>query len=59
MRLRSELKLAGVLAMAAVATTACASKRADLLNAEQAKETCPVSRALAGIPEIGLTARLV
>ncbi|MCW3067889.1 MAG: peroxiredoxin OsmC, partial [Solirubrobacterales bacterium] len=26
--------------------------------AEQAKETCPVSRALAGIPEIGLTARL-
>jgi osmotically inducible protein OsmC len=27
--------------------------------AEQAKETCPVSRALAGIPEIGLTARLV
>jgi osmotically inducible protein OsmC len=26
--------------------------------AEQAKETCPVSRALAGIPEIRLTARL-
>jgi osmotically inducible protein OsmC len=26
--------------------------------AEQAKEICPVSRALAGIPEIGLTARL-
>jgi osmotically inducible protein OsmC len=26
--------------------------------AEQAKEECPVSRALAGIPEIRLTARL-
>src|SRR3984893_1731967 len=26
--------------------------------AEQAKEICPVSRALAGIPEIGLTVRL-
>jgi organic hydroperoxide reductase OsmC/OhrA len=27
-------------------------------HAEQAKEICPVSRALAGIPEMGLTARL-
>jgi lipoyl-dependent peroxiredoxin len=27
-------------------------------RAEQAKEICPVSRALAGIPEMGLTARL-
>jgi lipoyl-dependent peroxiredoxin len=26
--------------------------------AEQAKENCPVSKALAGVPEIGLTARL-
>jgi osmotically inducible protein OsmC len=26
--------------------------------AEQAKETCPVSKALAGIPEIRLTAKL-
>jgi osmotically inducible protein OsmC len=26
--------------------------------AEQAKENCPVSKALAGVPEISLTARL-
>jgi len=27
-------------------------------TAEQAKENCPVSKALTGVPEIGLTARL-
>ena len=37
MRMHSAVKLVGVLALVAVATTACASKRAALLNAEQAK----------------------
>jgi hypothetical protein len=37
MHMRSAVKLAGVLALAAVATTACASQNKDLLRAEQAK----------------------
>ena len=43
MRMLSAVKLAGILALTAIAATACASKKADLLAAEEAKATAEAS----------------